>query len=228
MNNKEIKEKLLDLADEEYKKFHTSLCPNTIEILGVRAPKLRELAKEIVKSENVKEYLENATDDSYEEILLQGMVLGLWKTNIEEFTYYLEKFVPKIQSWAICDMSVSSFKIVKKNKEYIWNFLQKYLKSDKEYEIRFVLVMILNYYIEEEYLEEVFKILNSINNDAYYVKMAKAWTIQVAFVSFPVESIKFLENNKLDDWTYNKALQKILESYKVSEETKQIIRNMKR
>lgn len=228
MNNKEIKEKLLDLADEEYKKFHTSLCPNTIEILGVRAPKLRELAKEIVKSENVKEYLENAIDDSYEEILLQGMVLGLWKTNIEEFTYYLEKFVPKIQSWAICDMSVSSFKIVKKNKEYIWNFLQKYLKSDKEYEIRFVLVMILNYYIEEEYLEEVFKILNSINNDAYYVKMAKAWTIQVAFISFPVESIKFLENNKLDDWTYNKALQKILESYKVSEETKQIIRNMKR
>ncbi len=228
MNNKEIKEKLLDLADEEYKKFHTSLCPNTIEILGVRAPKLRELAKEIVKSENVKEYLENAIDDSYEEILLQGMVLGLWKTNIEEFTYYLEKFVPKIQSWAICDMSVSSFKIVKKNKEYIWNFLQKYLRSDKEYEIRFVLVMMLNYYIEEEYLEEVFKILNSINNDAYYVKMAKAWTIQVAFVSFPVESIKFLENNKLDDWTYNKALQKILESYKVSEETKQIIRNMKR
>lgn len=228
MNNKEIKEKLLNLADEEYKKFHTSLCPNTIEILGVRAPKLRELAKEITKSENVKEYLENAIDDSYEEILLQGMVLGLWKTNIEEFTYYLEKFVPKIQSWAICDMSVSSFKIVKKNKEYIWNFLQKYSKSDKEYEIRFVLVMILNYYIEEEYLEEVFKMLNSINNEAYYVKMAKAWAIQVAFVSFPVESIKFLENNKLDDWTYNKALQKILESYKVSEETKQIIRNMKR
>lgn len=228
MNNKEIKEKLLNLADEEYKKFHTSLCPNTIEILGVRAPKLRELAKEIAKSENVKEYLENAIDDSYEEILLQGMVLGLWKTNIEEFTYYLEKFVPKIQSWAICDMSVSSFKIVKKNKEYIWNFLQKYSKSDKEYEIRFVLVMILNYYIEEEYLEEVFKMLNSINNEAYYVKMAKAWAIQVAFVSFPVESIKFLENNKLDDWTYNKALQKILESYKVSEETKQIIRNMKR
>lgn len=228
MNNKEIKEKLLDLADEEYKKFHTNLCPNTIEILGVRAPKLRELAKEIVKSENVKEYLENAIDDSYEEILLQGMVLGLWKTNVEEFTYYLEKFVPKIQSWAICDMSVSSFKIVKKNKEYIWNFLQKYLKSDKEYEIRFVLVMILNYYIEEKYIEEVFKILNSIKNEAYYVKMAKAWTIQVVFVNFPVESIKFLENNELDDWTYNKALQKILESYKVSEETKKIIRKMKR
>lgn len=228
MNNKEIKEKLLDLADEEYKKFHTNLCPNTIEILGVRAPKLRELAKEIAKNENIKEYLENAIDDSYEEILLQGMVLGLWKTNVEEFTYYLEKFVPKIQSWAICDMSVSSFKIVKKNKEYIWNFLQRYLKSNKEYEIRFVLVMILNYYIEEEYLEEVFKILNSIKNEAYYVKMAKAWTIQVVFVNFPVESIKFLENNELDDWTYNKALQKILESYKVSEETKKIIRKMKR
>lgn len=228
MNNKEIKEQLLSLADEEYKKFHTSLCPNTIKILGVRAPKLRELAKEILKTENIKEYLENAKDDSYEEILLQGMVLGLWKTNIEEFAYYLEKFVPKIQSWAICDMSVSSFKIVKKNKEYIWNFLQKYLKSDKEYEIRFILVMILNYYIEEEYLEEVFKILNLIDNDAYYVKMAKAWTIQVAFVKFPVESMKFLKNNKIDDWTYNKALQKIVESYKVDEEAKRIIRNMKR
>lgn len=228
MNNEEIKEKLLNLADEEYKKFHTSLCPNTIEILGVRAPKLRNFAKEIAKNEDIKKYLENAKDDSYEEILLQGMILGLWKTSIEEFSYYLEKFVPKIQSWAICDMSVAGFKITKKNKQYMWKFLQKYLKSNKEYELRFVIVMLLDYYIEEEYLDKVFEILNSINNDEYYVKMAKAWTIQVSFVKFPKETMKFLKNNKIDDWTYNKALQKIIESYRVDEETKQIIKNMKR
>ena len=217
MTNKEIRIKIEEMADEKYKEFHTGLCPNSNEIIGVRVPVLRNFAKNIVKNENIEEYLENALNNSYEEILLQGMVLGLWKTNIQNFCMYLEKFIPKINSWAVCDVSVAGLKITKKNMEYMWLFLQKYLKSDKEFELRFAIVMMLDFYITEEYIDKVLEILNNVKHKGYYVKMAIAWTIQVAFV-----------NNKIDDWTYNKALQKIIESYRVDEETKKIIKNMKR
>ena len=228
MENNQIRKRLEELADEEYKKFHTGLCPKSSEILGVRVPILRNFAKEIVKEGNIEEYLENALDNSYEEILLQGMVLGLWKTNIENFAKYLEKFIPKINSWAVCDVSVAGFKITKKNMEYMWNFLQKYLKSNKEFELRFAIVMLIDFYITDEYIDEVLQILNNIKNDEYYVKMAVAWTLQVAFVKFPNKTMQLLKNNKIDDWTYNKALQKIIESCRVDENTKNEIRKMKR
>lgn len=228
MTNNQIRKKLEGLADEEYRKFHTGLCPKSNEILGVRVPDLRDFAKEIVKEQNVEEYLSNALDNSYEEILLQGMVLGLWKTNIQNFSKYLEKFIPKINSWAVCDVSVAGFKVTKKNMEYMWNFVQKYLKSDKEFELRFAIVMLLDFYITEEYIDKVLQILNNIKHDGYYVKMAVAWTLQVAFVKFPNETMKLLKNNEIDDWTYNKALQKIIESYRVDEKTKEQIRKMKR
>lgn len=228
MTNEQIRKRLEELADEKYKKFHTGLCPNSNEILGVRVPILKNFAKEIVKEENVEEYLNNALDNSYEEILLQGMVLGLWKTPIENCCKYLEKFIPKINSWAVCDVSVAGFKITKKNMEYMWNMLQKYLKSDKEFELRFAIVMMLDFYITDEYIEKVLKILNNIKHDGYYVKMAVAWTIQVAFVKFPTQTMELLKNNKIDNWTYNKSLQKIIESYRVDDKTKEIIRKMKR
>lgn len=228
MENNQIRKKLEELADEEYKKFHTGLCPKSSEILGVRVPILRNFAKEIVKEGNIEQYLESALDNSYEEILLQGMVLGFWKTNIETFSKYLEKFIPKINSWAVCDVSVAGFKITKKNMEYMWNFLQKYLKSNKEFELRFAIVMLLDFYITKEYMDEVLQILNNIKHEGYYVKMAVAWTLQVAFVKFPNKTMQLLKNNKIDDWTYNKALQKITESYRVDDKTKEIIRRMKR
>jgi len=228
MTNKEIRNRIEELADEKYKKFHTGLCPNSNEILGVRVPILRELAKEIVNEGEVEKYLETALDNSYEEILLQGMVLGLWKTDIDKFSKYLENFIPKINSWAVCDVAVAGFKITKKNMEYMWNFIQKYLKSKKEFELRFGIVMMLDFYITDEYIDKVLRILNNIKHEGYYVKMAVAWTLQVAFVKFSEKTMEFLKNNNLDNWTYNKALQKIIESYRVDNKTKQIIKSMKR
>lgn len=228
MTNQEIRNKIEELADEKYKKFHTGLCPNSNEILGVRVPVLRNLAKEIIKENCIEEYLEKALDNSYEEILLQGLVLGLWKTNMNNFTKYLEKFIPKINSWAVCDVSVAGFKITKNNMGYMWNFIQKYLKSKKEFEVRFAIVMMLDFYITEEYIDRVLQILNNIKNEDYYVKMAVAWTLQVAFVKYPEKTMQLLKNNSLDNWTYNKALQKIIESYRISDKIKEEIKNMKR
>lgn len=223
----EVRKKIFELADDKYKEFHSGLCPNTNNIVGVRVPILRNYAKELAKGD-FKNYLKNAKNDYYEEIMLQGMVIGLAKMDIEERLKYIEAFVPKIDNWAICDVFCAGLKFVNKNKEQVWNFLQKYTKSREEFELRFLIVMMLDFYITEEYINEVITLLDSIKHTGYYVKMAISWTILVAYVKYPKITMEYLKNNTLDDFTYNKALQKIIESYRVSDEDKKIIRSMKK
>ena len=226
MNNEEIRKELFKLQDKKYKEFHSTLCPNTDNIIGVRVPELRKLAQKIAK-EDFDTYLINAKNDYYEEIMLQGMVIGYAKINFEQTASYLKSFIPKIYNWAVCDTTVAGLKITKKHKEEMWEFLKQYLKSKKEFELRFAIVMLLDFYITEEYIGEVLKILNTVKHEGYYVKMAVAWAISVAFVKFPERTMELLKNNELDDFTYNKSLQKIIESYRISEETKKKIRKMK-
>ena len=227
MTNQEIRKKIEELADEKYREFHGGLCPELNNIIGVRVPLLRNLAKDITK-ENWKEYLDNAVDNSYEEIMLQGMVIGLSKMTIEELKYYLERFIPKIDNWAICDTTITGLNLTKKYRKEMLEFLQKYLRSDKEFELRFAIVMLLDFYVTEEYIDTVLKILNNVKHTGYYVKMAVAWAISICFIKYPEKTWKLLKNNNLDDFTYNKALQKIIESYRVNEITKNKIRKMKR
>lgn len=222
-----IREKLYELADEKYREFHSGLCPGSENILGVRVPDLRKLAKEIVKG-NLEEFYKNIKDDYYEEIMLQGMCIGYAKINFEERIKLLKKFVPKIDNWAICDCCCSTYKFTEKNKNEMWNFINEYLKSDKEFELRFAIIMMMDYYIEDEYIDIVLQKIDNIESDKYYVQMAKAWLIQVAFVKYQEKTMKYLKNNNLDKFTYNKALQKIIESYRVDEKTKNILRNMKK
>lgn len=111
----------------------------------------------------------------------------------------------------------------------MWKWIEKYLKSNKEFEIRFGIIVMLDFFVIDEYIDAVLERLNNIENiDEYYVKMAIAWNISICFVKYPEKTMKFLKHNQLDDFTYNKALQKIIESYRVEEETKKVIRNMKR
>lgn len=222
----ELREKLFSLADEKYKKFHSSLCPGTNNIIGIRVPILRNLACEIAK-EDWREYLKNAKDDYYEEVMLQGMVIGLAKMEFDERIKYVKEFIPKIDNWAVCDVVCSGFKFTKKNMKEIWELLKPYLDSNKEFEIRFAVVMLLDFYITEEYIKDVLEILNNIHHDGYYVKMAVAWAISICYIKFPKETMKLLEKSNLDTFTYNKALQKITESYRVSKQEKDKIRKMK-
>lgn len=227
MENEEIKEKLFSLADIKFKEFNKKLSPKINNMIGIRIPTLKKYAKEIIK-QDYKKYLDNAVDDYYEETMLQGIVIGNAKMDLKETQYYLEKFIPKINDWAVCDVTVAGLKITNKYKEEMWNFIQPYIKSDKEFEIRFAVVMILNYYIDEKYIKQVLEILNNIKHEGYYVKMAVAWAIAEAFIKYPKETWKLINNNNLDKFTYNKALQKIIESYRVDNETKSKIRAMKR
>lgn len=216
----QIKQDLFNLADEKYKKFHGSLCPNTDNLLGVRVPVLRNYAKELIKNYG-KSIIEQIGNEYYEEIMLQGMCIGLSKMTLEETQSYLAKWIPKIDNWAVCDVGTAGFKIIKKYPAEMWNFLQNYIKSDKEFEIRFGIVALLDFYITEEYIQMVLNVLNTIHHDGYYVKMAIAWAISICYIKFPKETKKLLEHNDLDEFTYKKAIQKICESYRVSKEEKE-------
>lgn len=222
-----LKEELDKLADAEYQKFHSSLCPNIDNIIGVRLPKLREIAKKIAKEEP-KEFLDTYECKYYEEKMIYGLVIGYMKADFDERIKYLDEFVPMIDNWAVCDCCCSTYKFTNKNLDRMFDYLQKYLKSSKEFELRFACIMLMDYYLVDEYFEKVLEIYNTIVSDKYYVQMGIAWGISVAFVKDEKRVMEFLRNNNLDDSTYNKSLQKIIESNRVSKEVKDRIRKMKR
>lgn len=221
----DIRKELFSLADEKYKEFHGGLCPGVNNIIGVRVPALRSLAKKIIK-EDWRKYLKEAEDQYYEEVMLQGMVIGLAKMDIEERLTYLAGFIPKIDNWAVCDVTCAGLKSTAKNLKKVWEFLQKYLNSDKEFEVRFAVVIILDYYIQEEYIYRVFEKLDSIHHEAYYVKMAVAWAVSICYIKYPEKTYSYLESCKLDNFTFNKAIQKIRESYRVPKEDKENLKKM--
>lgn len=223
-----LRNELYKLADEKYKKFQSSLCPNTDNIIGVRMPKIRQIAKQISKEGGIK-FLDTYKPEYYEEKLVYGMVIGYTKMTIKERQKYLDKFIPTIDNWAVCDGACSTYKFTIDNQEKMWDYIQKYVNTNNEFEVRFSVVMMMIYYINDEYIDKVLEIYNNINLDKYYVKMAIAWGISVAFVKYEEKTMKFLKskNNKLDKFTYNKSLQKIIESYRVGDSTKDIIRKMK-
>lgn len=224
---KDIVEELFELQDEEYRKFHSGLCPNIDNIIGVRIPELRNIAKRIAK-ENPQEFLKCIDDTYYETIMIYGLVIGYMKAPLEEKLKYLDVFVPKINNWAVCDCCCSTYKFTNNNLKEMWKYILKYLKSDKEFEIRFAVIMMMDYYLSDEYVDKVFECIDEISNEGYYVKMGIAWLISVAFVKYEEKTMAFLLRGSIDDFTYNKALQKIIESNRVNKETKDQIRKMKR
>lgn len=223
----EIVQELFKNADLKYKEFHSGLCPNTDNIIGVRIPKLREIAKRIAK-ENPDGFLKEINDQYYETVMLYGLVIGYMKSDIKVQQKYLDIFVHKIENWAICDCCTATYKFVTKNLEEWFLYIQKYLKSDKEFEVRFGVIMLMDYYLTDEYIDKVFEIFNQIKHEGYYVKMGIAWAISMAFVKYEEKTRRFLANNDLDNFTYNKALQKIIESNRVSKKIKEEIKKMKR
>lgn len=224
---KDIRTQLHSLAEPEYQKFAASLIPNISNVMGVRLPAVRKIAKQIAAG-NWRAYLDTAEDEYFEEVMLQGMVIGHVQAELDELLTRISTFVPKIDNWSVCDSFCAGLKYTKVHQEAMWNFIQPYLKSDQEYEIRFGVVMLLNFYLEEPYIYQVLPLLDQIKHEAYYVKMAVAWAISIAYVKQPEATMPFLRHNTLDDFTYNKALQKITESYRVTPEDKQVIRGMKR
>lgn len=216
-----IKARILKEAEKDYKKFSAALIPNIDNVLGVRLPTLRKIAKEIYDGEDWQNFLQCNDCEFMEEVMLQGMVIGLIKDKPEKILEYVKNFVPKINNWSVCDSFCNGLKFTKKNKKLVWDFIQPYFKSAEEYDIRFGFVMLLSHFIEEDYIDRILEITDQFKDDRYYAKMGAAWAVSVCFVKFPEKTFTYLKNSNLDKQTYNKCIQKIRESYRVDNSTKE-------
>lgn len=224
----DILKRLEKESDKEYQKFSSSILPNINNVLGVRLPILRKLANEIVKESSYKKFLNTKNFKYMEEYMLKGMVIGLLKENLDLSIKYIREFVPQIDNWAVCDSFCSSLKFTEDNLAVVWNFIQPYFKSLSEYEIRFAYVMLLNYYLKDEYIDRVLLLVDKFKDDRYYAKMGVAWLVSICYIKYPLKTEEYLKNSKLDKWTYNKSIQKICESLKIEKNIKIQIKKLKR
>lgn len=215
------------LVDTKYQAFQQALIPTGKPVRGVRSPVLKKIAKDISKG-NYIEFLKQAKQDSYEEIILYGFVISYLKLPFDEILPLLDNFILRIDNWANNDMVATSLKCFKKNQNQGFIYIQNLLQSKNPWHIRFGLVLLLVHYINDDYIDTILKIINEISCPDYYVKMANAWLVSVCYIKYPEKGTKFLKTTTIDDETYQKAIRKICDSYRVSKEEKDYLKTLKR
>lgn len=216
--NPEIRKKLEQGCENKYAKFSSSLIPGVNNMLGVRIPALRAYAKELAKN---GESVLNGDDDFYfEEKLLRGMIIGYLKTDTRKRLELIQSFVPVIDNWSVCDSFCCTLKFPEKDKADVWNFLKPYVNSDKEFEQRFAAVMLLNHFINTDYIDKTLETLKIINTDSYYSSMAVAWAAAECYIKYPKETFPYIEGLAFDKATHNRMIRKICDSYRVEKENK--------
>ena len=218
---------LFSLKDEKYRQFHSRLMPNIpIEkIIGVRTPALRKYAKEVAKGQDVYAFLQKLPHAYYEENNLHGALLGILYKDLENYIAQLERFLPYIDNWATCDMI--SPKVFKKNLPLVYEYVKKWIVSNNTYTVRFAIVTLLGYYLEDAFLPEMLELVAAVKSEEYYVKMAIAWYFSMALVKQYEKTIEYFKTPVLEPWTHNKAIQKAIESYQLDKETKEYLRTLK-
>lgn len=214
------------LADAPYRKFHQKLLAGSSIVLGVRMPKLRLLAKEIAVGE-ANMLFPFLKENIYEEMMLYGLILGYRKTTFSCFLEDLKEFIPKINNWAVSDYTVAGLKTVKLDRERFFTFLQPYLVSENEYEVRFAVVALKTYYTDTFWIDRILAVYRRINHPGYYVKMAVAWGVAEAYIKEREKTEILLQEHCLNKETQNKSIQKIRESYRVTAVEKERVKQMR-
>ena len=218
---------LLEHKDTTYKAFQEKLITSKYPIIGVRIPILKKIAKEMRKTKDYQ-FIHTLPHHSFEEVMIHGLILGYIKEPLSTILSYLDSFLPYIDNWAINDTVSANIKRFKVEQELGYAWIEKSLKSNNPWQIRFALTLLLSHYINETYLFSIYQKLETIKIKDYYVHMAMAWIISICYIKYPKETKQFLKNAKIDTWTYNKAIQKIIESKRISKEEKNKLRNMKK
>lgn len=224
MTQIQLQKELEKLAQKDYKEFSASLIPGVKNLLGIRLPQLRQIAKGMAKEDNWKEYLQWKECKYFEEVMLQGMILGYVKAPLEEVLEQVEKFIPKIDNWSVNDSFCMTFRMADKYQKEVWDFLMQYRESHKEFEVRVVAVMLMAHYLLPEYIEQVLEVFVSLDASTYYASMAVAWALATAWAKFPSETKAYLSKHPIDRDTYRRMLQKCIESRRITEDDKNWMR----
>ena len=220
---KDFVESLINIRDEKYKEFHSSLVLNSkYEMIGIRVPTMKKIAKEIAKTTDLEKFFEYAQDKYYEEVMIQGLVISHIKDE-KLFYKYFKKHINKIDNWALCDTFCSAIKIIKKYEDKYFKEAINMSLNKREFISRVGLVIILDHFISRENINTIYETLNKINSDKFYINMAEAWLVCELYIKYSSETKEFIKNNNLNKFTQNKAISKIHDSYRVSAEEKDLL-----
>ncbi|MBO5402815.1 MAG: DNA alkylation repair protein [Clostridia bacterium] len=224
--NNRIRDELFAKAEEKYKAFQCSLMPTVDKsaVLGVRTPTVRKMAKKYGKDENIKKFLLYLPHGYYEENNLHAFIIERI-TDFEECLQETERFLPYIDNWATCDgMRPKCFY---KNKNRLLPYLYDWINSEHTYTVRYGIGMLMVHFLNEDFLPEYLKTVAEIKSDEYYVNMMRAWYFATALAKQYEDTLPYIENRTLDDFTHAKAIQKAVESYRISDDKKTILKGLR-
>lgn len=218
-----VYEALLSVAEAQYRDFSLSLLPGVDNLLGVRLPTLRKMAARLARQEDWRDFLREP-GDTFEETLLRGMVLGQAKAPLDEILRLTREFLPQINNWSICDSTCAGYLPARHHPDEVFSFAVQCLSSSAEFTVRFGVVLMLDHFVSEPYIDRLLTLLPAVRHEGYYAAMAVAWALSVCYVKFPEKTLFLLEQGVLSPFIHNKTIQKIIESRRISPQEKENLR----
>lgn len=221
-------DELMKIADKEYADFQAKLTPNVAreKFIGVRVPKVRILAKSLMKSdiEGVDKFLNSLPHATYDEDMLHGVLLSEIK-DYETCIKRVDEFLPYVDNWAVCD--IMSPKVFKKNKDVLLPKIREWAASEHVYTARFGVEMLMSFYLDADFESEYLEIPAAVKGEDYYIKMMIAWFYATALAKQWDATVPYIEGRRLEAWTHNKTIQKARESYRITDEQKEYLKGLK-
>ncbi|MBQ6559200.1 MAG: DNA alkylation repair protein [Erysipelotrichaceae bacterium] len=217
---------LMEAKDDAYREFQVKLVPNipSETILGVRTPEMRKIAKEVYGSPEREAFLNDLPHRYYEENLIHFFVISLIR-DFDECVQAVEAFLPYVNCWPVSDQATP--KAFAKNHQKLLPYIRKWIASDHVYTARFGIRMLMNEFLGEDFREEYLDLVANKKGQDYYLKMMVAWYFATALAKKYDETIPYFEKHELDEWTHKKAIQKAVESYRVSDDHKEYLKSLK-
>lgn len=216
---------LNSLQDKKYQEFHSKIIVSN-DLIGIKTNELKKIANDISKG-NYQEFIKLNNSKLYEPIMIEGFIYSNLKIPFLELTDYLNEYLKKVNNWAHVDLLVSNLKIFSKNQELGFKYAKKLIKSKNNWIKRCGIIIMLNYYLHDIYIDKVLEIVSKIKTDDYYVKMAIAWLMSISYIKYKEKTLIYLVNIK-DNFIYNKTLSKIIDSKRISDDEKKFIKSLKR
>ena len=222
----EIRNRLFELSDSKYRNMQIKTTPSVDAqaFIGVRTPPLHRLAKELAKREEISAFLSDLPHKYFDENQLHAFIISLDK-DYDSCISKVEAFLPYVDNWATCDQM--NPKVFAKHKSELLKHIKQWLKSDKTYTVRFSIKMLMDHFLGNEFDISYPKAVANIKSEEYYVKMMQAWYFATALAKQYDLILPFIENKSLDVWTHNKAIQKSVESYRITDEQKQYLKTLR-
>jgi len=226
MNKADLYRQLYDLQDLKYRDMQLRIIPtiNPESVIGVRTPELRSMAKDFLKDGNYTGFLKELPHRYFEENQLQAFIISGMK-DLNECMGELERFLPYVDNWATCDQM--SPKIFRKHKDVLFSHIKKWVNSEKTYTVRFGVGMLMEHFLDDDFDPLYPELVAKLRSEEYYVNMMIAWYFATALAKQYESILPFIEEKRLDDWTHNKAIQKSLESRRITEEQKLYLKSLK-